>query len=218
MVTGGGRGIGRASALALAASGAKLVLAARSELGEVAREIRGAGGTALTVKTDVRSPGQVEHLFRRAVDVFGRIDILVNSAGVALLKRFEDTTEEEWDMIIDTNLKGVFLCCQQAVKTMEKNGVIINISSGAGKTGLPGLSVYCASKFGVIGLTEALARETPLRVYALCPGGVNTRMHREIFPHENPANLLQPETVAQKILELCLPGCTVRSGESILLY
>ncbi len=222
VVTGGGRGIGREIALALAREGADVVVAARTEreITAVAGEIKKLGRQSLALSVDVRSSRDVRKMVSGARTAFGGIDILVNAAGVAIRKALVDTSDEEWDLIIDTNLKGTFLCCREVVPVMTKGGVIVNISSGAGKSGIPELSVYCASKFGVIGLTESLAYEVApsgIRVYAVCPGGVDTDMYHSMFP-EDTSLLLKPEYVASRVLPLCLPGCRIRSGSSVEVY
>ncbi|MCZ7356836.1 MAG: SDR family NAD(P)-dependent oxidoreductase [Candidatus Methanoperedens sp.] len=219
VVTGGGRGIGREIALALAREGADIAVAARTdrEIGVVAAEIEKLGRRSLAVPMDVRSIQAVKNLVRRTKAVLGGIDILVNDAGIAFRKTLAETSNGEWDMIMDTNLKGTFLCCREVLPVLTKGGVIVNISSGAGKSGIPELSAYCASKFGVIGLTESLAYEVAkkgIRVYAVCPGGVDTGMHRSLYP-EDVSSLLRPEHVAAQVLELCLPECRIVSGSSV---
>lgn len=223
LVTGGGRGIGREIALALAREGADIVVAARSleEIVRVSGEIEKLGRRSLAIPADVRSGQDVRNLMGRTAAAFGNIDILVNNAGVAVRRLLVDTLDHEWNIIIDTNLKGTFLCCREAIPMMaEVGGVIVNMSSGAGKSGIPELSAYCASKFGVIGLTEALAYEVAkrnIRVYAVCPGGVDTGMYHSLFP-EDTSILLRPEYVAERVLELCLPGCKLRTGSSVEVY
>jgi NAD(P)-dependent dehydrogenase (short-subunit alcohol dehydrogenase family) len=224
VVTGGGRGIGREIALALAREGADIAVAARKdrEISVVAAEIEKLGRRSLAVPMDVRSSRDVKNLFRRTEAVLGSIDILVNDAGIAFRKTLAETSNREWGMIIDTNLRGTFLCCREVLPVMTKGGggVIVNISSGAGKSGIPELSAYCASKFGVIGLTESLAYEVAkngIRVYAVCPGGVDTGMYRSLYP-EDASPLLRPEHVAARVLELCLPECRIRSGSSVEVY
>lgn len=224
VVTGGGRGIGREIALALAREGADVVVAARTfeEITRTAVEVGMLGRRSLAVRTDVRSGRDVKNLISKTKAAFGRIDIFINNAGVALRKNLVETSDEELDSIIDTNLKGTFLCCREVVPMMAKGGggVIVNISSGAGKTGIPELSAYCASKFAILGLTEALAyevAESGIRVYAVCPGGVDTGMYRSMFPEDTSA-LLRPEYVAGRVLELCLPECRLRSGSSVEVY
>ncbi|KKG17513.1 oxidoreductase [Methanosarcina sp. 2.H.T.1A.6] len=221
IVTGGGRGIGRAICLALAGEGADVVIAARTgkEIRETARLVERKGGRALAVKTDLRVERDVKDLISKAVNAFGRIDILVNNAGVAYSKYLVETSTEEYDEIMDTNVKGIFYCTKYALPQLLKrgNGRIINIASEEGKRGVPKLSVYCASKFAIIGLTEALAYEVGggLQVYAVCPAGVDTRMYHSIY---SDVPTLKPEDVAKQVLALCLPETTLPSGSSVEVY
>jgi len=188
IVTGGGRGIGRAIALALAQEGAAVVVAARTkqDIEAVAREIKSAGGRALAVPVDVTQEEQVQDMVGRTVEAFGRVDILVNNAGVpgpmGLITEIEET---EWDRTLDTNLKGIFLCAKAVVPHMieQGGGNIINVSSGAGfkrprqrVRSLP----YNVSKFGLEGLTHVLAvqlKEHNICVNSLLPGVTDTRFH-----------------------------------------
>lgn len=222
IVTGGGRGIGRATAIALAHEGADVAILARTthEVNETARMIESLGRRALTQSGDVGKSSDIAQLIRRSLDAFDRIDLLVNNAGTALYKPFAVTTEAEWRQTIEVNLYGVFLATSAVLPAMKKQGggVILNVSSGAGKYGFPGFTVYCASKFGLNGFTEALAREVAgdgIRVYAICPGGVNTRMHREIFPDANPRSLLQPDAVARVIVDLATDGRRASNGAAV---
>ena len=163
LVTGGSKGIGRAICLALAMEGANIIIAARNEskIKEIVDKLKKMGCKALAIQADVRNEEDVRHLISRTVDEYGRLDILINNAGVANKKRLEETTLEEYNEIMDTNLKGVFLCTKYAIPHIRnsENGKIINISSGAGLHGIPEFSVYCASKFGVNGITESIASE-----------------------------------------------------------
>lgn len=217
VVTGAGRGIGRATARLLAREGVRVVLASRtrSELERVAEEVRREGGEALAVPADVRSSAQVKDMFAAA----GQVDILINNAGVAVRKRLVDTEEEEFDSIMATNVKGVFLCCREALRSgmLERGGVIVNVSSGAGKMGFPELSAYCASKFAVLGLTEALAYEVSpkVKVYAVCPGGTDTRMYRSLYPEDDFSKLRSPQEVASAIVALCRGEVELGYGECL---
>ncbi|MGB9939290.1 SDR family NAD(P)-dependent oxidoreductase [Methanosarcina sp.] len=218
LVTGGSKGIGRAICLALAKEGANVIIAARneSEIKETIDKLKAMGSKALAVRADVQSEEDVRRLISMTIDKCGKLDILINNAGVAYKKRLEETTLEEYDKIIDTNLKGVFLCTKYAIPYIResKNGKIINISSIGGLHGLPDFSVYCASKFGVNGLTESIAAELEgeIKVYAVCPGAVDTEMYRSIYADKPP---LKPEHIAEKVLELASPDSRVTSGKII---
>lgn len=218
-------GIGKAIALRLASEGANIVICARGikELKKSAEEIKKVGVKVMWSKCDVRNSKDVRKLIDKTMKEFGRIDILVNNAGVGLYKSVLETTIDEWDEVLDTNLKGIFLCSKFVLPIMmrQKYGRIINISSGAGKYGYANMSVYCASKFGVIGFTESLAREvrnTGIKVYSVCPGGTNTRMYHSMFPGTDPNELLKPDDVAKVVSELCLPDCRKESGSSVNVF
>lgn len=221
LVTGGGRGIGKATCLALAKEGADVVIAARTEneIDNTRSMVENLGRHAITVTADVRDESQVKDLFLKAVIHFGKLDILINNAGVAVRKPISETTVEEYENIMDTNAKGVFMCTKYSLPHIIKsnNGRIINISSGAGKSGIPRLSAYCASKFAIIGITESVAYEVPgnVKVYAVCPGGTDTGLYRSMFP-DKPS--LKPEYIADRIVELCMPGSNVPSGSSVEVY
>ncbi len=221
IVTGGGRGIGRAICLLLAREGVDVVIVARKEkeIRETARLVEKQGGRALAVNTDIRKEEEVIDMVSKAMNAFGRIDILVNNAGVAYRNYLVETSTEEYDEIMDTNVKGMFFCTKHALPHLLKRGEgrIVNMSSGAGKHGLPKLSIYCASKFAVIGFTESVAYETGggLQVYAVCPASVDTDMYHSLYTDEP---VLKPEDVAEKVLELCLPETTLPSGSSVNIY
>jgi Dehydrogenases with different specificities (related to short-chain alcohol dehydrogenases) len=218
LVTGGSKGIGRAICLALAKEGANVIIAARNEneIKDTMDKLKAMGSKSLAIQADVRSEEDVRRLISTTIDKCGRLDILINNAGVAYKKRLEDTTLEEYDKIMDTNLKGVFLCTKYAIPYIResKNGKIINISSVGGLHGLPEFSTYCASKFGVNGITESIASELEgeIKVYAVCPGAVDTDMYRSLFS-DRPT--LKPEHIAEKVLELASPDSKVTSGRII---
>jgi 3-oxoacyl-[acyl-carrier protein] reductase len=183
VVTGASRGIGRCIALALAAQGAKVVASARNAeaLDNLVEEIKGQGGEATAVVGDVAVDTDASRLIEQAVATYGHLDILVNNAGITrdgLLLRMKN---EDWDAVLDTNLKGAFLCIRAAAKVMSKqrSGRIINISSVVGEMGNAGQANYCASKAGLLGLTKSVARELARRnvtVNAITPGFIVTDM------------------------------------------
>jgi 3-oxoacyl-[acyl-carrier protein] reductase len=183
IVTGASRGIGRAIALAMAARGAKVVASARNAaaLDELVEQIEEQGGEAVAVAADVSVEADAGTLIDRAVAAFGRVDILVNNAGItrdALLLRMKS---EDWDAVLDTNLKGAFLCTRAAARVMSKqrSGRIINISSVVGQMGNAGQASYCSSKAGLLGLTKSVARELARRnvtVNAVTPGYIISDM------------------------------------------
>ncbi|MCS6942823.1 MAG: 3-oxoacyl-[acyl-carrier-protein] reductase [Geminocystis sp.] len=184
IITGASRGIGRATALALACEGAKIVVnyASNSQAAEaVVNTIVAAGGEAIAIQADVSKAEQVEEMVKTTLDKWGRIDILVNNAGITrdtLLLRMK---LEDWQAVIDLNLTGVFLCCKAVGKVMlkQRSGVIINVSSVAGQMGNPGQANYSAAKAGIIGLTKTLAKEFAsrgIRVNAVAPGFIETDM------------------------------------------
>jgi 3-oxoacyl-[acyl-carrier protein] reductase len=188
VVTGGGRGIGRDVALGLAGEGMDVVLAARStgEIAAAAEEIREAGGEALAVPTDVTDTDDVTELFERARERFGQVDLLVNNAGTNANGRLWELSDEAWETVIDVNLNGAFRCAREALAggMVERGeGTIINMGSLAGKVGFAGTSAYGASKHGIQGLTNTLAKElkdTDIRVSAVCPGQVATDLTEDI--------------------------------------
>lgn len=188
IVTGASRGIGKAAALALVTQGAKVVInyARSSEAAEATvKEITDAGGEAIAVQADVSQSAEVDNLIKTTLDQFGRIDVLVNNAGITkdtLLLRMKP---EQWQAVIDLNLTGVFLCTKAVSKTMlkQRSGRIINIASVAGQMGNPGQANYSAAKAGVIGFTKTVAKELANRgitVNAVAPGFIETDMTHDL--------------------------------------
>lgn len=183
VVTGASRGIGKAVALGLAGQGAKIVASARNIelLDQLVAEIKAAGGEAVAVVGDISIAADADQLIARAVEAYGQLDVLVNNAGITrdgLLLRMKD---EDWDAVLDTNLKGAFFCIRAAAKVMsrQKSGRIINISSVVGEMGNAGQVNYSASKAGLLGLTKSTARELARRnitVNAITPGFIVTDM------------------------------------------
>jgi NAD(P)-dependent dehydrogenase (short-subunit alcohol dehydrogenase family) len=223
IVTGSGRGIGRETAILLAKHGVNVVVCSRTqdEIDETVEAIRKINPGVLGVKCDVSVSSQVDDLVKKTVKKFGGVDILVNNAGIFTVKKLADITEKEWDEILDVNLKGAFLCCKAVLPYMLANnsGAIVNVSSNAGKVGFDSLSAYCASKFGMMGLTESLAWEVAghhIKVMAICPGEVATRM-QESDPEYYRANadrMLKPEQVAAKIVDMIFSS-KYQNGQSI---
>jgi len=212
IVTGASKGIGLATSLLLVEKGAQVILAARNKeaLEKACGLIEATGGSCILIPTDIRQEDEVKTLIAQVVDRYGRIDILINNAGVLVYGPMVSTTIADWDKVIDTNLKGAFLCSREVLSIMLRQGYgqIINLASGAGKGGFPNLAVYCASKFGLVGFTEALSQEvaaTNIKISYLCPGYVDTEM-LSIFPGDFLKNIspARPEEVADQILRIIL--------------
>ena len=226
IVTGSGRGIGREVAIMLAKRGMNVVVCSRTQSEildtvETIKKIHAAG--VLGIKCDAGISSQVDALVKNTIKKFGGVDVLVNNAGIAIVKPLIDTTEKEWDETINSNLKSAFLCSKAVLPHMSRNnsGTIINVSSGAGKAGFENLSAYCASKFGMMGFTESLAwevaRSNNIRVMAICPGEVATKMQEVDMEYyrENKGRMLKPEEVAAKIVDMIFDGKKYRSGQSV---
>jgi meso-butanediol dehydrogenase/(S,S)-butanediol dehydrogenase/diacetyl reductase len=183
IVTGGARGIGKGIVLELARAGADVLIADLLEdaMQATAAEVRALGRRALTRRVDVTDAAQVQGMVDEAVATFGALGILVNCAGVINIRPVADLTEKDWDVVMDVNAKGTFLGCRAALGPMRRQGWgrIINVASIAGKEGFPNLAHYSASKFAVVGFTNALAKEVAqegITVNAICPGVVRTYM------------------------------------------
>jgi NAD(P)-dependent dehydrogenase (short-subunit alcohol dehydrogenase family) len=236
MVTGARRGIGRAIALALAKEGANVVVSdiSQEDCEKVITEIKGLGRRGLALKCNVTSRTEVEDMVIRTVTEFGRLDILVNNAGIVAFKPFLELTDEDWDNIMNVNLKGQFLCAQAAAKEMFKNkwGRIINIasiSSGGCGIAFPLIAHYTASKGGIIALTEALALElTPqgINVNAICPGAIDTDMAKgvkesgqleQVLLRIPKGRLGQPEDIANLAVFLASEESDYISGAAIVI-
>jgi len=207
VVTGASRGIGLAIARRLGQMGARVSLCARNaaNLERAASGLRAAGIQVLALRTDVTRGDEVASLVSETQRAFGPVDILVNNAGIGIFGPFQEQTEADWNAIMDTNLKSVFLVSRAVAPGMirRKTGHIINIGSLAGKSAFANGAVYCASKWGLLGLTGCMAEELRahgIRVSAICPGSVAT----EFSPHagKDPARMLQPEDVAHAVAAL----------------
>ncbi|MCE2394435.1 glucose 1-dehydrogenase [Candidatus Poribacteria bacterium] len=199
IVTGASRGLGRHFALMLARAGAEVVLAARGidRLETAVKAIEGFGGCAVVVQVDVADKESVRECIETAENTLGPINILVNNAGIAVTKPMLEHTEEDWDSVLDTNLKGVWLMAQEVARRMVhrgQGGSIINVASVLGERGIAQLPGYCASKGGIINLTRAMAIELApheIRVNTIAPGYIETDMNREFFATQAGQHLIK---------------------------
>ena len=206
LITGGSRGIGRAIAEEYARQGAGLALLARNaeKLAEAAESVRTESEVAevVTVQADVSDRGEVERAVEKSITQLGHLDILVNSAGIASLGNIDEMPPEEWRRMIEVNLMGVYHCCRAVWPHFRerRSGSIVNISSGSGRRAHGGWTAYCTSKYGVMGLTNALQKEGRphgIRCNVICPGPTDTSQRRSNFPEEDPSTLMQPEHIAE---------------------
>jgi 3-oxoacyl-[acyl-carrier protein] reductase len=210
LVTGATEGIGRAIAFALGTAGHQVGVCARTpgKLDALLADLAAAGITAAGLPCDVGEPAQVERLVAHVGARLGPVDILVNNAGAGVIKPIEEITLEEWDRVVATNLRGLYLTTRAVLPGMRirKRGDIVNISSLAGKRGFPGGTAYAASKHAVMGFSESLmleVRKEGIRVVALCPGSVDTKMiHAQTLFERDPAKILKPEDVAATVVAL----------------
>jgi 3-oxoacyl-[acyl-carrier protein] reductase len=218
LITGAGRGIGRSIALTLAKQGAKVALSARNlqELQAVQAEIIALGQEAIYEVVDVSLELEVKKLLEKTVQHFGRLDVVVNNAGLGIYGPLVETSVETWDKIMAVNARGPFLVCREAIPHLkkQKRSFIINISSVVGVKGYENQTAYTASKHALMGLSKALAKEVQkdgIRVHALCPGGVDTQMVALARPDLDPSILMQPQEIADIVLFL-----VTRSGNAVI--
>ena len=207
LVTGAGRGIGKAIATTLAKNGATVVLVSRTltELENVRDEIKGAGGEAIPLRADVTREADVAGVFREIEGKFKRLDILVNNAGVGRFAPVKDLRVEDFDEMWNLNVRGVFLCTQKAVPLMQnqRSGCIVNISSLAGKNALVNGAGYAATKWALMGFSNSLrleVREFNVRVITICPGSVDTSFSPTPKDPGKSGKILHPEDVADTLL------------------
>lgn len=225
IVTGGGRGIGRAIALLFAREGARVVVTARNsdQIAEVVKEITDAGGEAIAVSVDVTKEDEVIAMVDNTLAQFGGIDILVNNAGILEPGPIVSVDSELWRRVIEVNLIGAFYCAKAVTPTLIERGRgrIINIASRSGKIGQPSLTAYCASKHGVVGLTKALAEELMhfgITVNAVCPGLVETDMVSDTLREQVGDKIMKPSQIADLALYLAGDSADAVTGESINIF
>ena len=209
IVTGASRGIGRAVGITLAQESATVVLAARSipELKKTAEQVVGAGGKAQIIVTELTDEDSIKNLVRKTAEQFGRLDILINNAGITHSAKLEDTTTEDWDQCHRVNARAPFILCREALSLLRKSNpaYIINIASVVGVKGYPLQSAYTASKHALRGMSISLAEElrgSSVRVHVLCPGGVDTELVDNVRPDIKKEELIGPDEIAELVLYL----------------
>ncbi len=231
LVTGGSRGIGRAIALQAGTQGATVVVNYQSNedaARDVVKQITDAGGAATAMRADIANTDDVNTMFQAIKEQYGRLDVLVNNAGITRDKLVMRLTDEDWDSVINTNLGGAFRCCRAVAPLMlkQKEGVIVNIGSVIGTAGAAGQANYSAAKAGLVGLTKSLARELGsrnIRVNAVCPGFIDTDMTQILKPEQREAAIKQvplgrlghPDDIASVVMFLCSPGAAYIHGTVI---
>lgn len=240
IITGASHGIGRAIAIGLAAEGAKILVnyyKSEDSAEEVLSKIRNSGGTAYKFRADVSKKSEVEEMIAFSLKTFGKIDFLLNNSGLLTRALVEEMSEEEWNLVIDTNLKGTFLCSQAVIKVMkeQKGGRIINITSGRGVGGMVKGAHYSASKAGIMGFTKSLSMELVpfgINVNGIAPGPMDTANWRKAkSPEEvkkviseqreisNPLlkNVLNPEDIIGTVLFLLTDASKMITGQTIFI-
>lgn len=224
IVTGASKGIGKAVATRLANSGTKVVLAARTRqvVEQVAAELREANANVLAIPTDVSDVEAVRSLIQGTLNAYQNIDILINNAGAGIFGNVVDYDPSDWDIVINSNMKGVFLCSKFAMPHLiaQGGGQIINVLSIAAKVAFPASSAYCAAKAGALALTKVLAaevREHNVRVTAVLPGSVETPFWDDIPDHPDFEKMLKPDHVASTILSICMQPDDMVTEEVVVM-
>jgi len=232
LVTGGSSGIGKATALAFARAGANVVIASRrvTEGEQTVHEICQRGGDAIFVKTDVSKASEVEGLMNQTIEFYGRLDYACNNAGTFVMGRLFELSEEEWDRTINANLKGIWLSLKYQIPIMlqHKGGVIVNMASMSAIIGNPGVSIYSASKGGVVALTQSAAIEyaaSGIRINAISPGVISTPMVDDIptplledIQSKHPIGRLgKPEEIADAVVWLCSDKASFVTGHNMVI-
>jgi 3-oxoacyl-[acyl-carrier protein] reductase len=209
IVTGAGRGIGRAIATELAACGVRVILVARSkdQIANTAEQIAASGGDALAIVADVTDEAAIQNVVTQTIEHFGRLDILVNNAGMGVFEPLEQTTSEAWDEIQDVNARGAFLFCREAIPHLRSRSIsyIVNIASVVAIKGYVNQAAYSASKHAMLGMSKALAKEVQpdgIRVHAINPGGVATDLVKQARPDIDTSELIAPEEIADIVVFL----------------
>lgn len=235
-VTGAGSGIGRATALAFAAAGASVIAADRNpdDNNDTVELITSRAGSAIATTCDVTNSDDIQAALQQGIDRFGRLDIAFNNAGVELRPTpAADISEDDWDRVLNINLRGVFLCMKYEIPLLLQHGggTIVNTSSGAGVKGFPGGAAYGASKFGVIGLTKSAALDYAadnIRINAICPGIIDTNMmdrftggtdagRAEVIAQEPIGRMGHPDEIAAAVLWLSSPAAAFTIGHALVI-
>ena len=237
VITGGGSGIGRAAALAFGALGARVAIGGleADELETTFSTLEGEGVAARAAPIDVRKADDVSRFIEDAVSAFGRLDVVVNCAGTSAVGELADMSEDEWDLVFDTNVKGVFLVSRAATPHLvETGGTVVNVASQLAFAAVGGFAAYCASKAAVVHLTRAMALELipkGVRVNCVCPGATDTPLLRRAFPggvgpqgtldelaSAHPiGRLARPEEIAEAIVFLASPEASFAVGASLIV-
>ena len=226
IITGAGRGIGKETAIDFAKEGSNVVLVSRNmeELIEVKKELEDTFDVrAFPITADISSEEDVKELFKKTIAEFDRLDILVNNAGVHLRKSIIDTSVNEWDKVMEINLRGTFLCCREALKIMMKQnyGKIINVSSESGTKGSANQGAYCTSKFGQLGLTQVLADEAKdfnININAVLPSATDTKLLKDSYPEFDCSIFINPQDIAKTITFVASENAKAIKGASIEVY